>query len=125
MTDIDQIAEYCKCSSARALDLLEALSLRTLVESSDKARNSLWQFATPIRQKYLFIQAEIDNRDFVLQLLRLNPESGLPISLIMEKCGMPRSSVKRFLGQLKSEGLVQIIGKGAGSRWSCVNTQQR
>ncbi len=125
LSDIDQIAEYCKCTSARALDLLEALSLRTLVESSDKARHSLWQFATPVRQKYLFIQGEIDNRNFVLQLLRLNPESGLPISLIMEKCGMPRSSVKRLLGQLKSEGLVQIIGKGAGSRWSGVNTQQR
>lgn len=122
LSDIKEISEYCKCSPGDAHKLLETLSRRALVESSDKARNALWQIAGPINRKYPSLQVEVDKKLFALRLLQLNPEEGLPISRIMEECGLTRSSAKRLLDNCKKEGLVQLVGTGVKSRWLYVGT---
>jgi DNA-binding IclR family transcriptional regulator len=47
----------------------------------------------------------------------MKPTEGVSVGLIIDQCGMSRSSAKRLLGKLREEGLIQMIGKGAKVRW--------
>jgi Fic family protein len=97
--------------------VLDALADRGLAESGDPNKQSLWQLSLTLRRRYPSIQVETNDRESILNLLRMNPTEGVSVGLIIDQCGMSRSSAKRLLGKLREEGLVQMIGKGANVRW--------
>lgn len=117
LSDVSQIAEYCNCSPRRSQEVLDALADRGLAESGDPNKHSLWQLSLTLRRLYPSIQVETNDRESILNLLRMNPTEGVSVGLIIDQCGMSRSSAKRLLGKLREEGLVQMIGKGANVRW--------
>ena len=117
LSDVSQISEYCNCSPRRSQEVLDALADRGLAESGDPNKHSLWQLSSTLRRRYPSIQVETNDRESILNLLRMNPTEGVSVGLIIDQCGMSRSSAKRLLGKLREEGLVQMIGKGANVRW--------
>ena len=117
LSDVSQIAEYCNCSPRRSQEVLDALADRGLAESGDPNKHSLWQLSSTLRRRYPSIQVETNDRESILNLLRMNPTEGVSVGLIIDQCGMSRSSAKRLLGKLREEGLIQMIGKGAKVRW--------
>lgn len=123
LADVVNIAEVCSCSPDKAFEILRNLTERKLAESSGQDGTLLWRLAGSIRKKYPALQAGFDNRKFVLQFLRSNLKTGLPISTIIDETAIPRTSLKRLLAQLRKEGLARVEGKGPSARWIYVGTK--
>ena len=46
-----------------------------------------------------------------------NPERGLKVADIVEGTGLPRRTIQYALNTLARQGFLQLLGRGAGSRY--------
>jgi Fic family protein len=72
------------------------------------------------RKRYNNLQKLSESALTVLNCFRSSPEKRLKVSDIVEKTGIPRRTVQYALKTLTKQELLQILGRGAGSRYQLV-----
>jgi DNA-binding IclR family transcriptional regulator len=56
----------------------------------------------------------------VLNCFKSSPEKRLKVGNIVEETGLPRRTVQYALKTLTKQELIQLLGRGAGSRYQLV-----
>ena len=72
------------------------------------------------RKRYNNLQKLSESASTVLNCFRSSPEKRLKVGDIVEKTGLPRRTVQYALKTLTKQELLQILGRGAGSRYQLV-----
>jgi Fic family protein len=72
------------------------------------------------RKRYNNLQKLSESASTVLNCFRSSPEKRLKVGDIVEKTGIPRRTVQYALKTLTKQKLLQILGRGAGSRYQLV-----
>ena len=72
------------------------------------------------RKRYNNLQKLSESASTVLNCFRSSPEKRLKVGDIVEKAGLPRRTVQYALKTLTKQKLLQILGRGAGSRYQLV-----
>ncbi|MDL1981431.1 MAG: Fic family protein [Deltaproteobacteria bacterium] len=72
------------------------------------------------RKRYNNLQKLSESASTVLNCFRSSPEKRLKVGDIVEKTGIPRRTVQYALKTLTKQELLQILGRGAGSRYQLV-----
>ena len=72
------------------------------------------------RKRYNNLQKLSESALTVLNCFRSSPEKRLKVSDIVEKTGLPRRTIQYALKTLTKQELLQILGRGAGSRYQLV-----
>jgi len=72
------------------------------------------------RKRYNNLQKLSESASTVLNYFRSSPEKRLKVGDIVEKTGIPRRTVQYALKTLTKQELLQILGRGAGSRYQLV-----
>jgi Fic family protein len=72
------------------------------------------------RKRYNNLQKLSESASTVLNCFRSSPEKRLKVGDIVEKTGLPRRTVQYTLKTLTKQELLQILGRGAGSRYQLV-----
>lgn len=72
------------------------------------------------RKQYNNLQKLSESASTVLNCFRSSPEKRLKVGDIVEKTGLPRRTVQYALKTLTKQELLQILGRGAGSRYQLV-----
>lgn len=72
------------------------------------------------RKRYNNLQKLSESALTVLNCFRSSPEKRLKVSDIVEKTGIPRRTIQYALKTLTKQELLQILGRGAGSRYQLV-----
>ncbi len=72
------------------------------------------------RKRYNNLQKLSESASTVLNCFRSSPEKRLKVGDIVEKTGLPRRTVQYALKTLTKQDLLQILGRGAGSRYQLV-----
>jgi len=69
------------------------------------------------RKKYASLQKLSSSSLAVLNCFEANPERRLKVADIVEGTGLPRRTVQYALNTLARQGFLQLLGRGAGSRY--------
>ncbi|RZB34993.1 MAG: hypothetical protein SRB1_00761 [Desulfobacteraceae bacterium Eth-SRB1] len=72
------------------------------------------------RKRYNNLQKLSESASTVLNCFRSSPEKRLKVGDIVEKTGLPRRTVQYTLKTLTKQELLQMLGRGAGSRYQLV-----
>lgn len=72
------------------------------------------------RKRYNNLQKLSESASTVLNCFRSSPEKRLKVGDIVEKTGIPRRTIQYALKTLTKQELLQILGRGAGSRYQLV-----
>jgi len=72
------------------------------------------------RKRYSNLQKLSESALTVLNCFRSSPEKRLKVGNIVEKTGIPRRTVQYALKTLTKQELLQLLGRGAGSRYQLV-----
>ena len=72
------------------------------------------------RKQYNNLQKLSESALTVLNCFRSSPEKRLKVGDIVEKTGLPRRTIQYALKTLTKQELLQILGRGAGSRYQLV-----
>jgi len=72
------------------------------------------------RKRYNNLQKLSESASTVLNCFRSSPEKRLKVADIVEKTGLPRRTIQYALKTLTKQELLQILGRGAGSRYQLV-----
>ncbi len=72
------------------------------------------------RKRYNNLQKLSESASTVLNCFRSSPEKRLKVGDIVEKTGLPRRTVQYALKTLTKQEILQILGRGAGSRYQLV-----
>ncbi len=72
------------------------------------------------RKRYNNLQKLSESASTVLNCFRSSPEKRLKVSDIVERTDLPRRTVQYALKTLTKQELLQILGRGAGSRYQLV-----
>ena len=72
------------------------------------------------RKRYNNLQKLSESALTVLNCFRSSPEKRLKVGNIVEKTGIPRRTVQYALKTLTKQELLQLLGRGAGSRYQLV-----
>ena len=72
------------------------------------------------RKRYSNLQKLSESALTVLNCFRSSPEKRLKVGNIVEKTGLPRRTVQYALKTLTKQELLQLLGRGAGSRYQLV-----
>ncbi len=72
------------------------------------------------RKRYNNLQKLSESASTVLNCFRSSPEKRLKVADIVEKTGIPRRTIQYALKTLTKQKLLQILGRGAGSRYQLV-----
>ncbi|MDL2123474.1 MAG: Fic family protein [Deltaproteobacteria bacterium] len=72
------------------------------------------------RKRYNDLQKLSESASTVLNCFRSSPEKRLKVGAIVKKTGIPRRTVQYALKTLTKQELLQILGRGAGSRYQLV-----
>ncbi|MFV9644388.1 MAG: helix-turn-helix domain-containing protein, partial [Desulfobacterales bacterium] len=72
------------------------------------------------RKRYNNLQKLSESASTVLNCFRSSPEKRLKVADIVEKTGLPRRTIQYALKTLTKQEILQILGRGAGSRYQLV-----
>ncbi len=72
------------------------------------------------RKRYNNLQKLSESASTVLNCFRSSPEKRLKVGDIVEKTGLPRRTIQYALKTLTKQEILQILGRGAGSRYQLV-----
>ena len=72
------------------------------------------------RKQYNNLQKLSESASTVLNCFRSSPGKRLKVGDIVEKTGLPRRTVQYALKTLTKQELLQILGRGAGSRYTAL-----
>lgn len=72
------------------------------------------------RQRYANFQKLSVSAHSVLDCFRSSPEKRLKVAEIVKETGLPRRTVQYALKTLRSQNFLQLLGRGAGSRYQLV-----
>lgn len=117
---LEDLSSDCQLSQTLLEHSLDQLSQRGLVEPASDESRSYWRLTAAIRAADAPPHLAVPSDEQLLSMLRRHPLQGVAMAAIIEETGMSRSTAKRLLEALRTDGLVRLIGKGPAAKWVIV-----
>lgn len=118
--NLEDLSSDCQLSQTLLEHSLDQLSQRGLVEPASDESRSYWRLTAAIRAADAPPHLAVPSDEQLLSMLRRHPLQGVAMAAIIEETGMSRSTAKRLLEALRTDGLVRLIGKGPAAKWVIV-----
>lgn len=100
---------------------LASLAKKGVIATIGGPSDPAWRFSPAVLAKHPDLLPAASAETRILELLRISGLSGVNTGDIVNETGMSRSSVKRLLSRLQDEGLAEMRGRGAATRWFYVS----
>ena len=118
--NLEDLSSDCHLSQTLLEHSLDQLSQRGLVKPASDDNRSYWRLTAAIRAADAPPHLAVPSDEQLLSMLRRHPLQGVAMDAIIEETGMSRSTAKRLLEALRTDGLVRLIGKGPAAKWVIV-----
>jgi ATP-dependent DNA helicase RecG len=100
---------------------LLSLTKKGVVTPVGEPADPSWRFSPIVLAKHANLLPAVPWETQIWELLRTNELTGMNTGDLVKETGLSRSSVKRLLGRLQHEGLAEMKGRGAATRWFSVD----
>jgi Fic family protein len=109
-----------QCSGGKFFSDSRNYNLEPLAWFFIKIFESSLSDVTLYRQRYANLRKLSESAMSVLNCFKSNPEQRLKVSDLVQETGLPRRTVQYALKTLSSQNFIQLLGKGAASRYQLV-----